>query len=96
MGLALLIFLISLIHVDEESSWPHIYLEDLSNLTSKNDLKGPLEDNAVCANCEDHTTGNKCDHCKIGYFGGAANGPSICQPCSCNGHGDICDEVKFF
>ena len=87
--------LISPIHVDEESSWPHIYLEDLKNLTSKNDLKGPLEDKAVCANCEDHTTGNKCDHCKIGYFGGAANGPSICQPCSCNGHGDICDEVKY-
>jgi hypothetical protein len=40
------------------------------------------------------TTGHKCDHCKIGYFGGAAHGEPFCQACNCNGHGEMCDEVK--
>ena len=57
--------------------------------------KGPHADKAVCANCQHMTTGNKCDHCKTGFFGGAANGKEFCQPCDCNGHGDICNEVRI-
>ena len=57
--------------------------------------KGPHADKAVCANCQHMTTGNKCDHCKTGFFGGAANGEQFCQPCDCNGHGDICNEVRI-
>ena len=80
---------------DEESAWPHIQFPDLTEFSANlNGLKGPLEENAVCANCQDHTTGLRCDHCKIGYFGGASNGQKFCQPCLCNGHGDICDEVS--
>ena len=56
--------------------------------------KGPHADKAVCANCRHMTTGNKCDYCKTGFFGGAANDQQFCQPCDCNGHGDICDEVS--
>ena len=43
--------------------------------------KGPHADKAVCANCGHMTTGNKCDHCKTGFFGGAANDQQFCQPC---------------
>lgn len=86
----------SLFTKDEESAWPHIQFPDLTEFSAKfNGLKGPLEENAVCANCQDHTTGLRCDHCKIGYFGGASNGQKFCQPCLCNGHGDICDEVQY-
>ena len=75
-------------------------------LTAKHgDLKGPSEETAVCANCEDHTTGLKCEHCKIGYFQfqtnlalkvrGESKFTTHCLPCQCNGHGDICDEVSI-
>lgn len=92
--------------IDEESAWPHIQLSDWKTaLTAKHgDLKGPSEETAVCANCEDHTTGLKCEHCKIGYFQfqtnlalkvrGEPKFTTHCLPCQCNGHGDICDEVS--
>ncbi len=55
---------------------------------------GPLPEEAICVNCQYMTTGNKCDHCHMGFFGGAANGQQFCQPCDCNGHGNTCDEVS--
>ena len=81
---------------EQDSRWPHFRLDpvrDLDVLKRKMD-RGPHPDNAVCANCQHMTTGSTCDHCKIGFFGGAANGQDFCQPCDCNGHGDLCDEVR--
>ena len=78
----------------EISRWPRLILtpELIANVTART-IHGPQKFEAVCANCGSRTTGLKCEHCSLGFFGGAANGESGCKPCNCNGHGDICDEV---
>lgn len=74
----------------EDSRWPQFTLA--KQLETE---RGPLAAEAVCVNCGQMTIGKKCDHCKLGYFGGAANGQSDCKACNCNGHGDTCDEVNL-
>ena len=73
----------------EDSRWPQFTLAKQLETA-----RGPLAEEAVCVNCGQMTIGKKCDHCKLGYFGGAANGQSECKACDCNGHGDTCDEVS--
>lgn len=36
--------------------------------------------------------GEKCDTCQLGYYGRPQNGGE-CNPCSCNGHSDICHQT---
>ncbi|XP_033096794.1 multiple epidermal growth factor-like domains protein 8 [Anneissia japonica] len=41
-----------------------------------------------CDQCQHNTTGKKCDACLPGFY--AKLDPSFtCEPCSCNGHGDL-------
>lgn len=41
-----------------------------------------------CDHCEDNTTGEQCQLCKVGSFGSATNSSIGCKPCQCNQHGD--------
>ncbi|XP_063223363.1 multiple epidermal growth factor-like domains protein 8 [Bacillus rossius redtenbacheri] len=49
-----------------------------------------------CDNCEDWTTGDFCQECRVGSYGNATTSLG-CSECNCNGHGDrdlgICDRV---
>ena len=74
----------------EDSRWPQFTLDPEQLETEE---RGPRAEEAVCVNCQEMTIGKMCDHCKLGYYGGAANGQTECKACDCNGHGDTCDEV---
>lgn len=48
---------------------------------------------AVCLNCGNFTSGQKCETCIDGFFRGTSNLNEVCRKCECNGHGDTCDSV---
>lgn len=49
----------------------------------------PFTSLAMKCNCTDHTEGDNCEQCRIGYFGNSLNG-GMCSKCSCGGHSEIC------
>lgn len=54
--------------------------------------EGPAH-NATCLRCANHTAGDRCDSCLLGYFRGSENLQQQCRPCQCHGHGNVCDAV---
>lgn len=55
--------------------------------------EGPLSSDAVCLNCGNFTSDQRCDNCLRGYFRGSTILTEPCRRCNCNGHGDNCDPV---
>uniref|UniRef100_UPI00398F5FCF multiple epidermal growth factor-like domains protein 8 n=1 Tax=Pristiophorus japonicus TaxID=55135 RepID=UPI00398F5FCF len=49
-------------------------------------LEGPVEESAVCVQCLNNSSGERCDTCLDGYF--LLEGK--CTKCQCNGHWDRC------
>ncbi|XP_041081633.1 multiple epidermal growth factor-like domains protein 8 [Polyodon spathula] len=49
--------------------------------------EGPREDNVICVNCQNSSSGEKCESCLPGYF--LLEGK--CSKCKCNGHADTCE-----
>ncbi|XP_076062898.1 attractin-like protein dsd isoform X2 [Oratosquilla oratoria] len=43
--------------------------------------------------CANHTEGTHCQHCMERYWGNPSNG-GLCEPCTCNDHGDTCNRVS--
>ncbi|KAH8377850.1 hypothetical protein KR093_007479 [Drosophila rubida] len=54
--------------------------------------EGPAH-NATCLRCGNHTAGDRCDSCLLGYFRGSEDLQRQCRPCQCHGHGNVCDAV---
>ncbi|XP_048476526.1 multiple epidermal growth factor-like domains protein 8 [Rhincodon typus] len=48
--------------------------------------EGPWEDNAVCVQCQNNSSGERCESCLDGFF--LLDGK--CTKCQCNGHWDRC------
>ncbi|XP_069798535.1 multiple epidermal growth factor-like domains protein 8 [Narcine bancroftii] len=49
-------------------------------------LEGPTQDNALCVECQNNSSGERCQTCLEGYF--LLDGR--CTKCQCNGHWDKC------
>lgn len=49
-------------------------------------MEGPLEETALCVQCQNHSSGERCESCLDGYF--LLDGK--CTKCQCNGHWDRC------
>uniref|UniRef100_S4R8P8 Multiple EGF-like-domains 8 n=1 Tax=Petromyzon marinus TaxID=7757 RepID=S4R8P8_PETMA len=41
-----------------------------------------------CDECQEWTTGDRCQLCRTGSYGSAVQRATGCHPCQCNGHGD--------
>ncbi|XP_061416595.1 multiple epidermal growth factor-like domains protein 8 [Lethenteron reissneri] len=42
-----------------------------------------------CDECQEWTTGDRCQLCRTGSYGSAVQRATGCHPCQCNGHGDF-------
>ncbi|XP_061788627.1 laminin subunit beta-3-like [Nerophis lumbriciformis] len=57
---------------------------------------GQCDDNTGLCSCKANVEGQRCDRCKMGYYGLSASNPLGCSKCSCSTEGslsDVCDAV---
>lgn len=68
-------------------------IKNLTRLELEAVLKEGARSNAICLNCANQTSGDRCETCISGHFRGTSNLNDACRKCQCNGHGDVCDAI---